>query len=401
METVSERSKLLSPPPSDVTRLRISSDSAAINHLDVSKVQSDFKLPEQRLRTNSVTIFRDRESVVSTSYGPVLVSEPLCTSYGPVLVSEPMSAGNIGLGFFLATLSGVLFTVNNFLFQYLGLNVTEVLLTRSGLQAALLMILLSATCSPILPKGGLDCVLVVLQGLAAAVRVGLTFACLDHLPLGDALTIIFTEPLWTLLLAKLFLGTRVGWWKTIFGMVLIAGVVLCTQPPGIFSSGVEKKHQEVTRGSYFFGVLLAVLSATTGAASNVIIAGCREVSSLVLVFHSGLGGCLVALLYSAVDTEDRINGLVVEVPGHDWLWLGILGVMGLSGYYALTRSLQLIPPTTVAVLRAMEIVLAYLIQGIVTGVVPNMMTVTGSSLVIISVVATAVEDTCIGRCWRG
>ncbi len=33
-----------------------------------------------------------------------------------------------------------------------------------------------------------------------------------------------------------------------------------------------------------------------------------------------------------------------------------------KGYYAMTRSLQLIPPTTVAVLRALEIILAYVAQ---------------------------------------
>jgi hypothetical protein len=33
-----------------------------------------------------------------------------------------------------------------------------------------------------------------------------------------------------------------------------------------------------------------------------------------------------------------------------------------AGYYSMTRSLLLIPPTTVAVLRAMEIILAYVAQ---------------------------------------
>ena len=44
-----------------------------------------------------------------------------------------------------------------------------------------------------------------------------------------------------------------------------------------------------------------------------------------------------------------------------------MGGSGLVGFFALTRSLQLIPPTTVAVLRALEIVLAYVVQGIVFG----------------------------------
>ena len=33
-------------------------------------------------------------------------------------------------------------------------------------------------------------------------RVGLTFSCLKFIAVGDALTIILTEPIWTLFLAK-------------------------------------------------------------------------------------------------------------------------------------------------------------------------------------------------------
>ena len=36
--------------------------------------------------------------------------------------------------------------------------------------------------------------------------------------------------------------------------------------------------------------------------------------------------------------------------------------MGIIGYFSMTRSLRLIPPTTVAVLRALEIILAYIAQ---------------------------------------
>ena len=33
-------------------------------------------------------------------------------------------------------------------------------------------------------------------------RVGLTFSCLKFIAVGDALTIILSEPIWTLFLAK-------------------------------------------------------------------------------------------------------------------------------------------------------------------------------------------------------
>ena len=74
-----------------------------------------------------------------------------------------------------------------------------------------------------------------MQGLFSGARIFLQFACLAYMPLGDALTLVFTEPLWTLLLSKLVLKIRIGVWKMVFGVVLIGGMVLCIQPPFIFS----------------------------------------------------------------------------------------------------------------------------------------------------------------------
>jgi len=401
----------------------------------------------QNIRTNSVALFHDLEdsriSTVSTSYGPVVVVENANPGYG----------GLVGL--VLATISGVLFTVNNFLFQYFNLNLTDMFLARSGLQTAVLgLILLFTGCSKFLARTPLDWFLVTAQSITSGARVGLTFACLELLPIGDALTIIFSEPLWTLVLSKMFLRTRVGWWKIIFSLFLITGVVLCTQPPVLFSSnthhhrhhGQHDPHRDQqndvqelhfaedtnstinfaedlqTSGNftneistavniaesamtnddgngYFIGVLLALGAAVSGSASNVIVAKVEEVSSTSLCTYSGLGGIILALIYGTMlDTEDVILTNFTMISAHEWLILLLLGGMGLVGFFALTRSLQLIPPTTVAVVRAMEIVLAYGVQAAVLGEIPDTLALVGSSFVIFSVVAFAAEDLFLS-CW--
>jgi len=372
-----------------------------------------------RMRTNSLAVFNDLEdsiiSTVGTSYGPVVVIDEAIPGYG----------GAIGL--LLAAFSGILFTVNNFLFQYFSLNVTDMLLARSGMQTAVLGLILVVTgCSNFLPVRSLDWFLVVCQSISSGARVGLTFACLEYLPIGDALTIIFSEPLWTLVLSKVFLKTRIGWWKFTFAFVLISGVVLCTQPPFLFPSpnmthhhhhhrhhhGRHHHHEqsvalndsllnETTTNKnavdddcdYYMGVVLAVGAAVTGAASNVIVAKIEQISSTAIVTYSGVGGVVLALGYGVlVDPEDKIVPNFAMVTAEEWLTLLMLGGMGLVGFFALTRSLQLIPPTTVAVLRAMEIVLAYGVQAVVLGEVPNSLAIAGSSLVITSVVAFAAEN---------
>ena len=95
-------------------------------------------------------------STVSTSYGPIIVSaERSVRSYGMIL----------GLG--LAFLSALLFTANNFLFQFWRMNETDMLLTRGVLQAASLSIaVISSSCfSTFLPKSCSGSSIVLSQGM--------------------------------------------------------------------------------------------------------------------------------------------------------------------------------------------------------------------------------------------
>ena len=84
--------------------------------------------------------------------------------------------------------------------------------------------------------------------------------------------------------------------------------------------------------------------------------------------------------------------LITSVPINDWLLLSMIGMLGLSGFGCLAKALQLVPPTTVAVLRALEIVVAFGLQAVVTSVLPDHLDMVGVGLVILGVTATALEE---------
>ena len=171
----------------------------------------------------------------ATALWPCLASSKVASLLSPIKVPRSPPGAGGALGWVLAVLSGVLFTTNNFYVQYLTLDPGEMLLVRSGLQVVTLLVILVTTSGPaaFLPLGTSDRVLVMLQGLCSAARVFLQFSCLQHLPLGDALTLIFTEPLWTLLASRLLLGSRISAWKVAFSLVLLAGMFLCIQVLGL------------------------------------------------------------------------------------------------------------------------------------------------------------------------
>ena len=113
----------------------------------------------------------------------------------------------------------------------------------------------------------------------------------------------------------------------------------------------------------------------------------------VHLVHSGIGGLALSLSYSLIDSTDRLTpDLITSIPINDWLLLSMLGMLGLLGFGCLAKALQLVPPTTVAVLRAMELVVAFGLQAVVTSVLPDHLDMVGAGLVILGVTATALEE---------
>ena len=72
-----------------------------------------------------------------------------------------------------------------------------------------------------------------------------------------------------------------------------------------------------------------------------------------------------------------------------------LAVSGLLAFTTLTRSLQLISPNLVASLRSLELVLAFLVQAVITGQPPQTLSWLGGGLILIGN-----NSSCKMKCWR-
>ena len=55
-----------------------------------------------------------------------------------------------------------------------------------------------------------------------------------YCPLGDAMTVIYSGPIFTMLFSYLFLRIRQGLWKIFFALILLVGVILVIRPPFMF-----------------------------------------------------------------------------------------------------------------------------------------------------------------------
>ena len=221
---------------------------------------------------------------------------------------------------------------------------------------------------------------------------------------------IFTEPLFTIVLSFLFLRTSIGFSKMIMCLGLLCGMMLSIQPPFIFgeksnstdTTGInsttfanatsnEEKHRR--DNNYYFGVTLALSCAIFGSMCNILINKCEHAKSTVLVFYSGISGVIVSIIGLLISTDalgffNHLASLSVT----DWVTLSMISIIGILGYFSMTVALRMVSPTSVSVLRALEIILAYLCQIIVMQQMPNKLCVLGSTLVMMCVVGIAIAE---------
>merc|ERR1712141_584887 len=301
-------------------------------------------------------------------------------------------------GVFLAMTSGVLFTGNNCLIQYFKVDPLELLLVRSTFQAIILgsltKILPPTRTYPSPSSTNIKVKFwIALQAVLGALRLYLSFSCLQYLPLGDALTIIFTEPLFTIVLSFILLKSSIGFIKIILGIGLLAGMTLSIQPPFLFGPKSKNNSSDLMQDNenYYVGVTLALSCAIFGSLCNILINKCDQIKSTLLVFYAGISGIIISILGCLANSQENFFHLG-ELKATDWLILTFLSLSGILGYFTMTISLKMVSPTSVSVLRALEIILAYICQAIILHIMPNTLCIIGSILVILCVTGIAIVE---------
>ena len=143
----------------------------------------------------------------------------------------------------------------------------------------------------------------------------------------------------------------------------------------------------------YIGALVALSCAIFGGLNSVCVGGpLKEIRSVILVFYVGFASLVIAFLASIFDHKQRIlSSSIAEITGDEWGLLFGVAFLGMSAYFASTKSLQMIEPTVVSVLRSLEIVFAFVVQVAVMSEWPTMYGVVGASIVFVSVVLIAVE----------
>ena len=82
----------------------------------------------------------------------------------------------------------------------------------------------------------------------------------------------------------------------------------------------------------------------------------------------------------------------MNIPIADWLAYSFMSMAGIIAYFCMTKSLQMIDPTVVSFVRALEIIVAYVAQYAIMEEVPTSLSIVGAALVLMSVASMTLQN---------
>ena len=214
--------------------------------------------------------------------------------------------------------------------------------------------------------------LLALRGVVGYAAVSAFFYGVIHLPLAEATVIHYTNPVFTSVIAAIFLREpiRAGDAKCL--LLSLTGVVLITRPVFLFG--------DATSALDPVGLAASLAGAVLAAAAYVMIRFLAATEhELVIVLWFGVIGTLGAIPGTAVDF----------VLPTGWLWAGLLAV-GLTTHAAqifLTRGLALVPAGRAMTISYVQILFATMWGIIFFGETPDAWLFLGAALIVASTIS--------------
>ena len=215
-------------------------------------------------------------------------------------------------------------------------------------------------------SGGLPALRVAHPGrhaLRNVVHYGAQFSwlmALNLIPLAQVISIEFTMPIWTANLAVLFLGERMGLWKTLAVALGLVGVAIIVRP---------------FAGAPNAGQLIA-LAASLGFAISVIMVKAFTRTDKV-----------VAILFWMMAMQSVIGALPAfhawRTPSAEaWGWVTVIAFCGTYSHYCMTQALTHAEATVVVPMDFLRVPLAALTGWLIYAERIDLLTVAGAALIL-------------------
>lgn len=300
-----------------------------------------------------------------------------------------------------ASLSGLFFTISNFMVQIaIQLNtrasipVHQIVFARSVIQLIFLVpiILIFKLDIAVGRKDFLSLFSVSLTGFLNIVFI---YMALEKIPISDALVISFTSPIFTAILAFFVLREKCEWLDAVCGFVSFFGVIVVARPTFIFGNkthkqvlfreGMTKEKQEII---YLIGAGYALIGGVSIAIYLVFIRKfAMRSQNMVNLFYPSIAGTVITPWLMYVFGEQFVKPQSYHVA-FSIISVGTCSCIGLG---FLTLSLMLEHATNVALVRNLDVIYAYVLQYCAMGIAPSLWSIVGGLIIIFATSVMAIN----------
>lgn len=186
------------------------------------------------------------------------------------------------------------------------------------------------------------------------------FLALTLIPLAQVISIEFTMPIWTAILAVAFLGERMGVWKTTAVVLGLVGVVIIVRPFG---------------GEISSGQLIALAAAVGYAMSVTLVKSLTRTDRVIVIMF------WMVVIQAALGVVPAI-ALWQWPSAYVWGWLVVIGFCGTYSHWCLTQALLHADATIVVPMDFLRVPLAALTGWLVYAERIDLLTAAGAALIL-------------------
>uniref|UniRef100_A0A1A8FP62 Solute carrier family 35 member G1 n=1 Tax=Nothobranchius korthausae TaxID=1143690 RepID=A0A1A8FP62_9TELE len=290
-----------------------------------------------------------------------------------------------GLGLFYAFLATVFFSIIHFLVKTIqDIHAIEISAIRCFFQMLFVVPLLIHQKTGFLgPRD--KRIYLVLRGFFGSNAMILLYYAVQQMSLADATVIMFSNPVFTSLLAWIFLKEKCTIWDCVFTVFTITGVILIARPPFLFGehpAGIEGNYANHVKGA-----IAAFTGAFAAAFTFVILRKMgKSVHYYLSVWYYAVVGFIESVIAVSILGEWKIPNC-----GRDRWIMMLIAILGIVGQTFLTKALQIEKAGPVALVRTVDVVLAFFFQFIFFNQALTWWSLGGALCVVVSTSGVAVR----------
>eukprot|EP00088_Acartia_fossae_P008244 TRINITY_DN13925_c0_g1_i1.p1 TRINITY_DN13925_c0_g1~~TRINITY_DN13925_c0_g1_i1.p1 ORF type:complete len:486 (+),score=101.79 TRINITY_DN13925_c0_g1_i1:36-1493(+) len=362
-----------------VISVHIEPDNNADVEIQAEKLCTNFLHPATAgADSKSISSRSSRSSRLSSAMSFVSVASSRISSRVDVESGKELCGRSLGL--LLAFVSGVIMTAYSSMLKMLvEMDSTQVVVIRGFLQLTIMgCIALYKQFSFIGARERFVPFTLFLVALTGGLRLLFLFIAAERLPIGDFTTIMFSSPVFVMLLSICILKERCGIFRVIAGVTLLVGVLLIAKPPIIWGQGEE----EYDLLGYSLNCLACLMSALGLVLTKKIA---KQVEKIVILFYLGVASVILGLVGLFTFGEPA------NPPLWEWGMSVGIGLLGLVQQYFLIYAVTLESPARVQIVRTLQIVLAYVVQVVLFDKMPVLTDFFGAALVLGTIIAITFE----------